>query len=164
MENELFIVVEGPDGSGKSTLLEKLSKLYGMKVLHGGGPPKTLIELIERLEEYPNKGKILDRWSAISEQIYSPILGKDMLLPKETLDNVIDRFKPMIIYCRPPTPILEANKAFLHVEKAHKSKAHCGKVDEKFKEIVNAYDDLMIELSNKGHLVMKYDYTGGHFE
>ena len=156
-----FIVVEGPDGSGKSTLIQKLEILYGIKAHHNGGPPETVSELVRRLNESPSESFILDRWSAISEQVYGSLGTREKLLSDDILTDAIKHHRPLIIYCRPPFDTLIANKELLKRKKAHKSEEHCQNVSDNLVKIILAYDELMTELKNQDCLVLTYDYTNG---
>lgn len=159
-----FLVVEGPDGSGKSTLIEKLELVYGCQAFHGGGPPKTVTELVHRIEDSPTKSFILDRWAAISEQVYGTLGTRKQLLPNSVLTDAIKVHNPLIIYCRPPFETLVENKKYLNRKKAHKDIEHCKDVDDNFVVIVHKYDKLMSDLRDQGRLVLTYDYTNGEFK
>lgn len=153
------IVVEGPDGSGKSTLLKMLEKQLGVEAKHGGGPPKTEAELRQRLEIDPDAA-LMDRWSAISDQIYATVLRGETMIPVGEMMQYILNERPHIIYCRPPCSVLEENLSALDNTKAHKPKEHCDQVRKEYWRIVKAYDTLMKQLIDKGLLVTIYDYTG----
>ena len=151
------IIIEGADGSGKSTLIKQ--QFPG--AIHAGGPPKTSEELLARLD-LPVPGNVYDRWTAISEQIYGPIIHGRNLLSTWYFDQAIMDKRPMFIYCRPPTHVMKMNlKA--QIEKPHKNPEFIEQVCMKADEIRAAYDDLMlIDLPTRlGAFVLTYDYTGG---
>lgn len=153
------IIVEGPDGSGKSTLLKRLEEVHNVKAMHAGGPPKTEEELRQRLELNPS-AQLMDRWSAISEQVYGTVLRDKPLVSMDEMMWYVLEHKPHIIYCRPPNHMLEKNLDSLDKYKSYKSKEHCASVRRDYWRIVSVYDQLMFRLLQMGLIVTIYDYTG----
>lgn len=146
--------MEGPDGSGKSTLIRK----YLPDAIHNGGPPKTSGELRARLYGL-EAGSTYDRWTAISEQVYGPIIRGRSLIPKREFTEAIRQIQPIVIYCRPPASVLFQNLSKQAI-KPHKSSDFIVNVIKHANEIREAYDKLVLkELPALGCLVLNYDYT-----
>ncbi len=96
------IVLEGPDGSGKSTLASFLSGRLRYKIHRSEGPVQSTFDLRARLANYLlSRYTIFDRFAAISEPIYGPVMQRRMMTPAD--HQLIAEFyltKPLIIYCR----------------------------------------------------------------
>lgn len=149
------IVIEGTDGSGKSTLIENY---FSGNALHGGGPPKTRQEFMERLKSI-EPGGVYDRWCGISEQVYGPIIRGTLLATKRDINNVIREKSPIVIYCRPPVQVTFENLKRQMV-KPHKDKEFIRQVVKHSTTIQQEYDRLMFSiLPRLGCLVLHYDYT-----
>lgn len=153
-----IIVVEGVDGSGKSTLMENarlaIKKRYFVLVRHSCRPLhiRDAIHFKNMAESFAGD-IIVDRHPFISEPIYGPILRNENLVgeysPREINDNLrstVDR----IIYCRPPFPEIEKN-----IERL----PQLAGVKDKLTQLVEAYDDRMMELESAGIPVHWYNYT-----
>ncbi len=158
-----MIVVEGPDGSGKSTLVAALENKFGIVSKHFGGPPADMQEIQERVMSSLNE-PLLDRWSPISEQVYAPIRGQHRSM--DILDTFVNKYRPFVIYCRPPKIDLMRNKErCLEVSKEHKSARHCEMVSTNFRKVVDLYDQVMKKLVREKVDVFAFDYTEpGEFE
>jgi len=154
------IIVEGPDGSGKSTLLKILETRLGVIAKHDGGPPGSEQDLRNKLL-IPHNIQLMDRWAAISDQVYAKVLRGGCIVPENEMMERILHYSPQIIYCRPPNATLHDNLIALDAnKKSYKSEAHCNDVRKSYWEIVMAYDILMKQLVKMGLLVTMYDYTG----
>ncbi len=76
------IVIEGPDGCGKSLLAKFIGDQFNLPVHSFGGPPgydeKTIVDLMVDQQNMIGRGNcILDRCTAISEFVYSRVMGRD---------------------------------------------------------------------------------------
>lgn len=122
------IIVEGPDGAGKSTLIGELSLRFDMPVqtkasTSEGGPVANLGEWVTW--DTPNhEGKvkdrptpvpfIYDRYPAISEPIYGPIVRGGAIPPfhnaayLELIHHALYH-SSVVVWCLPPFSTLWAN-------------------------------------------------------
>jgi hypothetical protein len=159
----MIIVLEGPDNAGKSTLGRKLSADLSMDLIHPGGPPKHIVEVIARCQEQlltfqlsTEVDFIYDRITCISDMIYR---GRDEYKrifeiyqgQLRTAKNVI------IIYCRPSD---ERVKDFSdHVKKDHETDEVVQHAVANVDRIVDEYDVLMNAFANDRHITaLKYDF------
>lgn len=94
------LILEGPDGSGKSTLAYHLAVAWGWEVVHGGGPPKSLMEGTRRLTQVL-PCKIYDRYMGISEEIYGTVLKSKTMMPIPFMRALTKEIDPVIIVCLP---------------------------------------------------------------
>lgn len=155
-----MIVLEGPDGGGKSTLAEKIKEYMGWReVIHDGGPPKSLEEVMERLHRVAvgRRAAVYDRVTLLCEQIYGPIVRRTRYMEGEKQKQLVQVFlshKPLIIYCRPPTEhLLDTEMA----KKTYKNDAFMNSLRGHRGEIIRAYDELMCQVSRYA-VVMTYNY------
>ena len=148
------IVVDGADGSGKSTLIAECFP----DALHMGGPPKTREELRERLHML-EPGRVYDRWTGISELVYGTIIRGNLLVPRSEFNEAIKKYRPIVIYCRPPPKVMFQNLK-RQVVKPHKDREFIFKIIKNANQIHAMYDNLMDSVLPKlGCVVFKYDYT-----
>lgn len=159
----MIIVLEGPDNAGKSTLGRKLSADLSMDLIHLGGPPKNIVEVIARCQEQSMTFQlstevdfIYDRITCISDKVYR---GRDEYKrifeiyqgQLRTAKNVI------IIYCRPSD---ERVKDFSdHVKKDHETDEVVQRAISNVDRIVDEYDSLMNMLSHDRHITaLRYNF------
>lgn len=142
-----MICVEGPDNSGKSTLAQFLSHELCLPVKHSGGPPKAEFDISDRCQKLitSHHPLIIDRFPAISELVYAPLLRsvdpEDGYLFQMFIVRAIRRGW-LFIYCRPRvTTILEGHKF-----KSYETEEHIQGVNKKNIEIIAAYDTLMSQI------------------
>jgi len=102
------IIIEGPDGMGKSTLAKTLSEHYGMELCICGPAPKTLENILYWTKRQEDAviagGKVLDRVTAFSHQVYKRVLetGPEKNLYLDFLTEkakALVSYNPIIIYC-----------------------------------------------------------------
>lgn len=132
------LIFEGPDGAGKTYTAREFSRVVGLPIHHGGGPPKSDKELWDRANILFNaKGVIFDRVPIISDQVYGPILRK-----KESVFcfSHLTLLPFPVIYCRPSLDTILAVKL---ETKEHKSQAQVDRVSRNITKIVKGYDKLM---------------------
>lgn len=156
-----MIIIEGPDNSGKSTLATYLGYELNIEVYHGGGPPASEEQLLQRINFcLDNHDKyIFDRIPLISEPVYSILRPQgNMLANHEDLYYHFRKLKPIIIYCRPQTGLLLNWEK--HNVKAYDSKDHVEKVIEKAEQLVNRYDEVMNSEFLPSHLTYNYEEDG----
>lgn len=153
-----LIVVEGVDASGKSTLLEdarlRISKRYFLLVRHSCRPLvlNDALRFQRMVENFPGD-IIVDRHPLISEFIYGPILRGSTVygaMTEEEADNHLVKTVNRIIYCRPPTFVIE--------EKLDNNPQLAG-IRENLSALIQAYDQRMDRLSQRLRVV-RYDYGG----
>lgn len=155
-----IIVVEGVDASGKSTLLEnarlEIKKKYFVLLRHSQRPytPHDVMDFLDLIENTILPNLVVDRHPLISEPIYGPILrGENLVAGFEDKDSATKRLKhtiERIIYCRPP--------AYQIKENLHRLPQLKG-VKENIQNLIEAYDQRMVELEKAGMKVFHYDYT-----
>lgn len=161
-----MIIVEGPDNSGKSTLINQLIKDLGLTLAEQKvkGPTKSLLDITSRALDVlhqcsvigPDKA-ITDRFSLISEEIYGPICRGQNRWNEDrgiylSLWNIVDSFNPIIIYCRPPLPVLLNMDN--HQVKDYDTKEHLESIESNQVKLIEKYD-----LFFKFHPCRLYDYT-----
>ena len=154
-----LIVVEGVDASGKTTLLENLRSIRGkyfLEVRHSCRPLKSsdIIRLMQTVRNMSDVlDVVLDRHPLISEPIYGPILrNKDLTADLYNMDNrdrkLLSTVK-RVIYCRPPEKSIFENLS---------NRPQLKGVLENIHQLIEAYDNRMKELRQKGLDIVVYDY------
>lgn len=141
-----MIIIEGPDLAGKSTIGKRITNLTDREVHHYGGPPtnaKSINNRISHSIKHPEK--IFDRHSAVSERVYGPLRGFELMEP-EQLDSVLTSLNPLILFCDPGLDFLLNNIKYLKT-KPHKEKEHVDKVKENYLKVYNSYQFVMSHLS-----------------
>jgi len=159
----MIIILEGPDNAGKSTLAKKLSADLGIDVVHPGGPPKNIIEVIARCEEQSavfslstEVDVIFDRVTCISDLIYRGRPEYDRIFEifhrqLKTAKNVI------VVYCRPSDERLKNFDD--HVQQAHEDAAVVQYAKDNVNRIIDEYDNLFAMFAENKHInVVKYDF------
>lgn len=139
------LILEGPDNAGKTTLANTLRQsLPNLLYHHPGGRPADHLEEMLCLDDQLDKMSkhthiLMDRCTAISQQVYSPNktlqIGRDM--------NLTDMINAGVtfVYCRPSTDWLMSFENFTWRD---------GETEEFKKEIIakqhiyiKRYDELM---------------------
>ena len=146
----LKVIVVGMDNTGKTTLVNQLSEYYGCESIKSLGPGYSREEMIDEIKrklDLPGM-KILERFSIIEECVYGNVLRNN---PKFTIDDMdwIRDYDFVIIYCRPEDDI---------IYNFGDREQMVGVIEEKDK-LVKAFDELMIEISKRGFIVIPYDWT-----
>jgi len=147
---DMKIIVVGMDNTGKTTLVNQLADYYGCESIKSLGPGYSRQEMIDEIKrklDLPGK-KILERFSIIEECVYGNVLRND---PKFTIDDMdwIRDYDFVIVYCRPEDEV---------IYNFGDREQMVGVIEEKDK-LVRAFDDLMINLSQRGFVVIPYDWT-----
>lgn len=159
----MIIILEGPDNAGKSTLGNMLSVDLGISLVHPGGPPKNIVEVINRCYEQANTFSlssevdfIYDRVTCISDMIYrgKPEYNKMFTVfhyQLKLMKNVV------IIYCRPSD---ERVKNFDdHIQKDHEDASVVQHAKDNVDRIVSEYDAFMNSIMyNLNYTVLRYDF------
>lgn len=120
-----MIVVEGPDGAGKTMLATRLSEALGVSIEPKAvsNEARALVDMKEWVETAISQGfglRLYDRFSLISELVYSPAMDKAWKPPHQNqswLSNSLARFyglEPFIIYCLPSFDLVWRNVAKDH--------------------------------------------------
>jgi len=151
-----MIIIEGMDNSGKTRLAEYLSGMLDIPVRkRTAGPPREEMDLIWDAIRIltVNPRAIFDRVSMISEAVYGPVLrGRnvfdDTLMGHRDYMSRLLKLSPLIIYCRPPDPVIFTFKS--DIEQMD------GVIDNKH-QLLRAYDAFMELLPS--YSVFRYDYT-----
>jgi len=130
------LIVEGPDNSGKSTLVAYLSKMLGMPVIEGKGPPKSIDEINQRVISYSQyKNVIFDRHPAISNPIYDIARGCEPQIRSDILQEFFNKDEDkLIIFCRGDRTL------DTHQVKADEDPAHVQMVEQKHRMLCDLYD------------------------
>lgn len=159
----MIIILEGPDNAGKSTLGNKLSVDLGIDLVHPGGPPKNIVEVINRCQEQSNVFNMstavdvmFDRITCISDQIYRG---------RPEFDNVFIAYQNhlrscknvIVIYCRPSDDRVKNFDD--HVQKDHEDAAVVQHAKDNVDRIVYDYDSLMAMFQADQHFnVIQYNF------
>jgi hypothetical protein len=148
------IILEGPDGSGKTATVDYLSKALQIEYVHHSGGPwidledgeARLVAMLRR--SFP---ALYDRFPALSEYVYGPILRnknnvslKDLIEWSSTFDRAI------LIYVRPSMEHIIGN-AFKLETKKHKPPKLVQDVQNNIEFIVKRYDEAILRMSFAKH-------------
>lgn len=107
----MMVIVEGMDNSGKTTLVNQLRVKYPFSVVHSrtyrnSDPDSWMDATLEIIEASRKKDILCDRFPAITESVYGPVLrGRNVLGEHPRWVNLLQelaKVRPVIIYCRPP--------------------------------------------------------------
>lgn len=160
-----MIIVEGPEGSGKSYLAEHLGRIFRAEVFHSGGPPRSVDELVGRIQKQRSSfGSVLDRSSFVSELVYGPVVRGGTSIPRTELIEHARSFMLegwILIYCRPPTQALidyatqSLDRSALSV-KGYKPADHAVTVQDRLLLVIGAYDELVREFREEGWCILNY--------
>lgn len=159
----MIIILEGPDNAGKSTLGQRLSADLQMDLIHPGGPPKNIVEVIARCQEQSATFQLstevdfmYDRVTCISDQIYRGREEYSRIF--EIYQGQLKSAKNVIvIYCRPSDERLKNFND--HVQKDHEDEAVVQHAINNVDRIVEEYDSLMSFMARDRHYTMvKYDF------
>ena len=159
----MIIILEGADNSGKSTLAKKLSEMFGLEVIHPGGPPKNIGEAIARCDEQHlvmqfsmQLDVIYDRVTCISDMIYRG---------KSQYHEAFDYFQHLLtvqknvllIYCRPSDERLKNFDD--HVTQDHEDESVVDFAKANVDRIIGEYDFVMSRLVDNKHMdIIDYDF------
>lgn len=156
-----MIIVEGCDNTGKTTLVERLrDKFAPIECAHSPGPKTLGVQLawIAKAIRRQDPRIIYDRYTAISERVYGPLLrpsqGDIFGLWTFDLLRLTFRRNPLIIYCRPPDErvLRWGNREQMDGVKDHGE------------DLLRRYDwimEVLKELSSGQGMFLNYDYTRG---
>jgi hypothetical protein len=160
-----IVIVEGCDGSGKSNLIRAVERIPGIPYIarvQYSTRPRTMREVarftkIEQVFSDQPQPVIFDRHPYISEPIYGNVVRNNPLVdwkePPRFLGCHTDPpepYKPLIIYCRPPTEAIVHN--VIHSDQMEGVKFQV-------RDIIMAYDLRMSILRHAGADVRVYNYT-----
>lgn len=101
------VIFEGADASGKSTLAREVAKATGRELYLAGGKPKDdaqMWDMIDDQHKALRAGKLVDRVSSISQQVY-----REGLYMRGDLIDIVWRLieeDNILVYCRPPEHIM----------------------------------------------------------
>jgi hypothetical protein len=109
----VIVLVEGPDGSGKTTLVGDARRGARNVITIARSGPMQLSDMVQFMwwsmaspDLGPNSYVIHDRYPAISERVYGPILRERDLLESYDLDFGLTRVDA-IVYCRTAAPVYD---------------------------------------------------------
>lgn len=109
----MIICLEGVDATGKSTLADRMSKVLGLPIQQGDGPPKYPGEMHARLTRFKalyQEEFIFDRHPVVSQTIYREM---DRVNQPTIPQYFIDQFyqsRPLFIYCDPGNNVLRKHR------------------------------------------------------
>lgn len=149
------LVLEGPNGAGKSILAAYLSDRLEAPIRHAGGRPVDHDQVKTRL--VLPLGTINDRWVAIGERVYGPILRNGTLEAPIVLREAVRSVGPLIVYCRTAPEVMLKNYRGA-IAKEHDPLGHKDSVIANFIKIVNAYDRIIDDLDLECVRLIRYDY------
>lgn len=157
------ILIDGMDGSGKTTLADQLMEflgdnghlIVGYNRDHTPGKSPMPTWWMEKLAENPMEKVVVHDRFFYPEFVYGPVLRNKMDMPVAVRKYVQEflRKYAFLIYCRPPAQIIDRDS---------KTNDQMIGVHEKFKDLLIAYDKLMLEEApHYNGNFMKYDWTEG---
>lgn len=144
------IIVVGMDNTGKTTLVNQLKEFYKCESIKSPGPNYTRQEMIDEIKkdlDLPNK-VILERFSILEELVYGNVLRNHSKFRIDDMDWVRD-YDFIIVYCRPEDEV---------IYNFGDREQMTGVIEEKEK-LVEAWDNLMIDLARIGFVIIPYDWT-----
>lgn len=159
----MILILEGPDNAGKSTLGQRLSVDLQMDLIHPGGPPKNIVEVIARCQEQSATFQlstevdfIYDRITCISDSIYRGRSEYSRIF--EIYQGQLKSAKNVIIiYCRPSDARLKNFDD--HIQKDHEDAAVVQHAKDNVDRIVEEYDYLMEMFAKDRHYtIIRYDF------
>lgn len=144
------IIVVGMDNTGKTTLVNQLKEFYKCESIKSPGPNYTRQEMIDEIKkdlDLPNK-VILERFSILEELVYGNVLRNHSKFRIDDMDWVRD-YDFIIVYCRPEDEV---------IYNFGDREQMTGVIEEKEK-LVEAWDNLIIDLARIGFVIIPYDWT-----
>jgi hypothetical protein len=147
------LIFEGADASGKSTLAREIAEKTGVPLYLAGGKPKDdaqMWSMIKEQREALYTGKLVDRISSVSQQVYREglFLRSDLM---EEVRHLLHRGS-IIVYCRPPERVLTDPSK--HEWKPYDTEEWKQQILSKQLEYVARYDYLMTQFP-----CIIYDWT-----
>lgn len=156
-----MIIVEGFDNTGKSTLVNRLSKDLKLLTINNQQRPTDIHESFRYLDGVlylaSNFPVIVDRWQPISEPIYGPICRGTAMFSSASLERQLRMTlsaNPLIIYCRPPDPIVLG----------FGDREQMDGVIDNAPQLLSAYDTVMGNLRARGFNMISYDWSSDSYE
>lgn len=156
VRRQALVILEGMDNTGKSTLARRLERDLGVVQRHSQGKPETSRIMFDRVWDIlaSKQVGIYDRFHAISERVYGPILRDVNYYDWEEGRQQIEALKwtnHLIIYCRPTRDTifetLGDRDQMMGVIRHHR-------------KLLEAYDNLFAhELKHRPWNTAIYDYT-----
>lgn len=154
-----LILIVGMDNTGKTTLANKLSELYKVDKTNWDYSiykHLTREEYLKKFYDKMNKDDfvIFERFTPIEEQIYGNVLRGVSKFKFKDVKEILETYKPYIIYCRPNDKII----------KNWNDRDQMEGVIEKSNLLINGFDQLMEDIlliPNIMHKIYfyKYDYS-----
>ena len=144
------IIVVGMDNTGKTTLVNQLKEFYKCESIKSPGPNYTRQEMIDEIKkdlDLPNK-VILERFSILEELVYGNVLRNHSKFRLDDMDWIRD-YDFIIVYCRPEDEV---------IYNFGDREQMTGVIEEKEK-LVEAWDNLIIDLARIGFVIIPYDWT-----
>lgn len=149
------LILEGPDNAGKTSLANRLvAHVSGLRYFHPGGRPVDFDHEVRCMEEQfdllsTSANFIIDRITAISQQIYNPDKTYDDLRMSER--EAIIALNPVIVYCRPSTDRLLRTQDLTWRE--GETEEHKQKIIRNQHDFVKRYDEMFAKIP-----CISYDY------
>lgn len=165
----MIIIVEGADNSGKSTLAQKLAEHFRLEVVHPGGPPKTVANIIGCMSEQIGAFRmsnivsfVYDRVTCISDYVYRCDSRYDTIFKSFQEDLA---FEPniVIIYCRPSDEQLMNFDN--HVTKEHEDEDVVERAKRNVRRTIERYDNLFDRFEDNHRLrIHRYNFENESFD
>lgn len=138
-----MIVIEGMDNSGKSTLAIEIGKSMGIGVVESEGPPRSAIEINERVDKYHAYDEIVFvRHPCVSNAIYGQVREEGNPITPDRTKRFYQR-NPLFIYC-------DAGQRGLttHVIKEHDTSKHIKDITDNYNKLLYLYRQWAAENSH----------------
>jgi shikimate kinase len=153
------VILEGMDGAGKSALYETMTEKWGLRGSgHDGGPPVNAADVWERLAMFAAQSPtVRDRCPAVSDVVYSRVLGRGTKVPEERTRAWLRYFRPFVIYCRPPLATVMAHTVQV---KPHKTSEFVAEIQDRRESLYDTYDQVLAEHADADLIDgFQYDWT-----
>lgn len=150
----MSLILEGPDNAGKTTLCKDLQKMCpDVQGWHAGGRPvndEIPGLLRKQFGMAMRDDMILDRVTAISEQVYRPGKLGDQEYAS-WLGMVVEQVNCVIVYCKPPIDNLLNRESISFRDEEDEETRH--RILDKLHEHVANYEAVMTKVP---HVVYNY--------
>lgn len=154
------ILLEGPDNAGKTTLAKHVHENTKFTFYyHPGGKPKDVKDEDDFLTHQESVMRmdrvIMDRCTAISQQVYNPDPNRDKIR-MEYLEKLIANKNIIVIYARPSTDRLMRVQDFTWRE--DETEEHKQKIIQNQHAFIERYDAIIQKVP---HIAYDFEHSTG---